>query len=61
MIVKGHNVDLPEEFVLRAMVDGDREITSIVETTELRGWNGTSIRSACSWLLYAWLFFWLEQ
>ena len=39
MVVKGHDIDLPEKFVLRAMVNGDGEITSVVETTELRGRN----------------------
>ena len=35
MVVKRHYVDFPEEFVLWAVVDGDREISSVVETTEL--------------------------
>ena len=35
MVVKGHDVDFPEEFVLWAVVDGDREISSVVETAEL--------------------------
>ena len=36
MVVKGHDIDFPEEFVLRAMIDSDGEIASIVEATELR-------------------------
>ena len=35
MVVKRHYVDFPEEFVLWAVVDGDREISSVVETAEL--------------------------
>lgn len=37
MVVKGHDVDLPKEFVGWAVVDGDWKISSIVETPELRG------------------------
>ena len=43
MVVKGHDVDLPEKFVLRAMVDGDGEITSVVEKSKFGNGNLSSV------------------
>ena len=36
MVVEGHDVDFPEEFVLWAVVDSDGEVTSVIEAAELR-------------------------
>ena len=34
MVIEGHDVDLPEDSVLRAVVNANGQISSIVETTE---------------------------
>ena len=36
MVVKGHDVDFPEEFVLWAVINGDWKVASVIETAELR-------------------------
>ena len=36
VVVEGHDVDFPEEFVLWAVVDSDGEVTSVIEAAELR-------------------------
>ena len=48
MVVKGHDVDLPEDSVLQAVVDANRQVSSIVKTTELRWGNIASIDGSCS-------------
>ena len=61
MVVKRHYVNFPEEFVLRAMIDSDGEIASIVEATELRWWNCASVSSSCSWLVCTSHWLWSHQ
>ena len=46
MIVKRHDVDLPEELVGWAMVDGDWKISSVIEATEFTGRNVASLDCA---------------
>ena len=58
VVVEGHDVDFPEEFVLRAVVDGDGEVASVVEATELGCWNWTSISGSCFWFICTGDWFW---
>ena len=34
MVVEGHDIDLPEDSVLRAVVNANGQITSVIEATE---------------------------
>ena len=61
MVVKGHDVNLPEKFVLWAMIDSDGEIASVVEATELGGWDSPSVGRACSRFLRGGELLWLQQ
>ena len=61
VVVEGHDVDFPKEFVLRAVVDGDGEVAPVVEATELGGWDGPSVGGTCSRFFCAGELFWLQQ
>jgi len=61
MVVELHNVDLPLDFVLRAMLDGDGEISTVVETTELRGHDGAAAHGTSAGLLDSSDFLGLEE
>ena len=43
VIVKLHHVDLPLDFVLGSVLNGDRQVTSIVETSEFAGDNWSAL------------------
>jgi len=51
VIVKLHHVDLPLDFVLGAVLDGDRQVTSIVETSEFAGDNWSALGGTSNRLL----------
>lgn len=61
MVVEGHDVDLPEELVGGAVVDGDWKISSVVEASEFRSWDGSSSGGAGLWLLDWSLLSWLGE
>lgn len=48
MVVELGNIDFPVDFVLGSVVDGDGEISSIVEASELTGGNGSRLDSSSS-------------
>jgi len=51
VVVKLHDVDLPLDFVLGAVLDGDGQVASVVETPELAGGDWSALGSACNGLL----------
>ena len=61
MVVKGHDVDLPEKLVGGTVINGDWEITPVVETAEFGCWNGTSVGCSCFRFGYGCLLLWLSQ
>ena len=48
MVVEGHDIDLPEDSVLRAVVNANGQITSVIEATEFRSWHWSSVNGSCS-------------
>lgn len=54
VVVQLHNVDLPENFVGRAVFDGNGQVTTIVETSKLTGDDRTGVQSAGLGLLGVW-------
>jgi len=61
VVVQGHNVDLPEELVGGTVVNSNREISSVIETSEFRGWNWAASDGSSLWLCNWCLFLWLGQ
>ena len=61
MVVERHDVNLPEELVGGTVVDGDGKISSVVETSEFRGWDGSSPGGAGFGLGDGSLLLWLGQ
>ena len=61
MIIKLHNIDLPLDLVLGSVVDGDGEISSVVEASELTGYNSTVVQSTSLRLLSVWYILWCHQ
>ena len=53
VVVKGHDVDLPEDSVLRTVVNANGQITSVIEATEFRSWHWSSVN--CSSFRFKWL------
>jgi hypothetical protein len=51
MVVKLHNVDLPEDSVLGSVLDGDREVSTVVEASELAGNDGAAVNGTSNGLL----------
>jgi len=51
MVVELHNVDLPEDSVLGAMLDRDGQVTTVVEASELGGHDSTAVDSTSDGLL----------
>lgn len=61
MVVKRHDVNLPQKLILmRTMVDGDWEVTSVVETAEFRWWHETFVCGSGFWLLCCCDWFWVQ-
>ena len=46
VVVKLHNVDLPEDLVGGAVLNSNGQVTAVVEASEFRGRNGTGHNSA---------------
>lgn len=61
MVVKLLDLDFPVDLVLRSVLNGDGKITSVIETSEFTGRDGSLIKSSSSWLLRCRSFFWLVQ
>jgi len=61
MVIKLLNINFPVDFILWSMLDGHWKITSIVEKSEFRHWDVSSINSTSNWLLNEWLWLWLVQ
>ena len=61
MIIKLLDLNLPLDLVLGAVLNGDREISTVVEETELADGNLTSHDGSGSRLLNWWLFLVLEK
>ena len=51
MVVELHHVDLPLDFVLGTMLDGDGEISAVVEATELRRNDGAALNGSSNGFL----------
>jgi len=60
MVVQLLDLNFPVDTVLRAMLDSNWEVTSVVETSELAGGDGSLVESACSGLLGNWLLLGLQ-
>ena len=61
MIIEGHDINFPGEFILRTVIDSDWKISSIIEAAELRWWDRSSVSSTCFWFGSLSLFFWSEK
>ena len=54
MVVQLHNVNFPEDPVLWTVLNSDRQVTTIVETSEFAAWNRSRLDGACFGLLCCW-------
>jgi hypothetical protein len=61
VIIKLLDLNLPVDTVLGTVLNGDGEITSIVETSEFGGRNISLIESTSNWLLRCRLVLWLKE
>jgi hypothetical protein len=61
VIVELLNLNLPVDTQLRAVLDGDRKVTTVVETPELAGRNWSSVKGSCLGLLRCGLLLRLEK
>lgn len=52
MVIELHNIDLPEDAVLGSVLNRDGEISTVVETSEFTGNDGTAVQGSSNWLLY---------
>lgn len=55
MVVELHDIDFPEDSVLGSVLDRDGEITTIIEASELRGDDSTTVNGTGDGLLNNWL------
>jgi hypothetical protein len=51
VIIELLDFDLPVDLVLRTVLNGNGKVTSVVEASELTGWNRSLVESSGSWLL----------
>ena len=51
MVVELHNINLPEDPVLGSVLNGDREISTVVEASELRGDDSAAVNGTSNGLL----------
>ena len=58
MVIELLNFDFPIDLVLRAMLNSDWKVTSIVEESEFTYWDLSSNDSSGLWLLRNWLVLW---
>ena len=61
MVIELLNFDFPVDSVLWTVLNGDWEITSVVESSELTGWDSSLIESSSLWLLWGGSFLWFIQ
>jgi hypothetical protein len=61
MVVELLDFNLPVDTVLRSMLNGDWEISTIIEASEFRGWDEPLVKCTSLGLLGSWLFFGLVQ
>ena len=54
MIIKLLNLNLPINAVLGSMLNRDRKISSVIESSELRWWNLPVVECTSDWLLLRW-------
>jgi hypothetical protein len=57
MVVELLDFNLPVDFVLRAMLDCNWQVTSVIKQTELTNWNLSACNGTCTRLLNLWSFF----
>jgi hypothetical protein len=58
VIIKLKNIDFPCDFVLRTMFNRNRQVTSVVETSELTRNDRAALGSSGYGLLDNWFFLW---
>ena len=61
MIVELLDLHFPVDAELRTVLDGNREISAVVESTELRRRNASVIESTSNWFLSSRAILWLIQ
>ena len=61
MVIELLNVDFPVDLILGSVLDGHWEISSVVESSELRKRDFSAVYSTSSWLLGNWLGLWLVE
>jgi len=61
MVIELLNFHFPVDSVLWTVFNGNWEVTSVVESSELTGWNVSLIESSSLWLLWGGSFLWLIQ
>ena len=61
MVIELLNVDFPVDLVLRSVLDGDWEISSVVEGSELRNRDSSAVDGTSLWLLWNWLGLWFVE
>lgn len=61
MIVELLDLHFPVDAELRTVLNGNREISAVVESTELRRWNASVIESTSNWFLSSRAILWLIQ
>lgn len=61
MIVELLDLYFPVDAELRTVLNGNREISTVVESTELRRWNASVIESTSNWFLSSRAILWLIQ
>lgn len=54
MVVELHNVNFPKDPVLWSMLNCDRQVATVVETSEFAAWNSSWLHGACFGLLCCW-------
>lgn len=54
MVVELHNVNFPKDPVLWSMFNSDRQVATVVETSEFAAWNSSWLHGACFGLLCCW-------
>ena len=61
VVIELLDLDFPLDAVLRAVLNCNWQISSVVEESEFTDWDLSSVHSSGLWLLYGWLFSWLVQ
>jgi hypothetical protein len=61
VVVKLLNLDFPVDSILRAVLDSNRKVATVVESAELTGWDVSLVESTSSGLLRCRLILGLEE